>query len=167
MNRPADETDGRHDFDFLTGHWRVANRRLDDPFDEAGASWSAFESDVESRPILAGLGNIDTYSIAHFPGVGPFQGFALRLFDADMRLWRIWWASSLGGGRLDNPVAGRFVDKVGRFEGDDVVRGRAVRVRYTWGDIGPTSARWEQGFSFDEGETYTVNWIMQFSRRGT
>ncbi|MCH5670484.1 hypothetical protein [Streptomyces gilvus] len=40
----------------------------------------------------------------------------------------------------------------------------AVRVRYVWAGVSPTSAHWEQAFSVDGGRTWVTNWIMGFSR---
>ncbi len=162
--RAGDERDGRHDFDFLVGNWEVANRKLEDPLSQEGAHWLEFASTAESRPILGGLGNVDTYVIAEFPGRGRFHGFALRLFQPTTGLWRIWWASTGGDGRLDMPVVGRFEDGQGRFECSDVVGGRAVAVRYDWTDITPSSARWEQAFSVDGGQSFVTNWVMRFTR---
>ena len=156
--------DGRQDFDFLVGRWRIANTKLVDPLGDEPAAWVEFDSAAESRPILGGLGNCDSYLAPDFPGRGLFHGFALRLFDPEERLWRIWWASSVGGGELDTPVVGRFDDGLGRFECDDVLGGRAVRIRFRWSDITATSARWEQSFSFDGGGTFAPNWVMAFSR---
>ena len=39
-----------------------------------------------------------------------------------------------------------------------------IRTRYIWGNITPTSARWEQATSKDSGRTWETNWIMQFQR---
>ena len=154
MTSGAEQRDGRGDFDFLAGSWRVRNRVLRE------AEWIEFESEAESRPILGGLGNIDTYRVPDFPGRGEFHGFALRLYDPTTDTWRIWWASTVAPGRLDPPLAGRFVEGEGHFEGDDDVDGRPITIRFKWSDLTPTSARWQQSFSFDEGRTFTCNWVM-------
>jgi hypothetical protein len=156
--------DGRNDFDFLHGHWHVANRKLRDPFDSA-SDWLEFPARVETRPILNGLGNLDTYLAPDFPGRPHFEALALRLFDIDNRLWRIWWASTTGGGRLDTPLVGGFQDSVGVFECDDTLAGRKLKVRFEWTNITSASARWQQSFSFDGGQTWQPNWIMDWKRR--
>jgi hypothetical protein len=155
--------DGRHDFDFLHGRWEVENRKLRDPFESKG-EWLEFPAQVETRPILQGLGNVDAYSAPDFPCRPQFEALALRLFDAVNGVWRIWWAPA-GGGRLDTPLEGRFDDAVGVFECDDVVAGRELKVRFDWSDITSSSARWQQSFSFDGGETWKPNWTMDWRRR--
>jgi hypothetical protein len=154
---------GSADFDFLFGEWDVSNRKLADPLALSG-EWLEFASTAQTRPVLGGLGNIDTYSAPSFPNRPGFEGFALRLFDHEHELWRIWWASTIGGGVLEPPVSGAFNQGEGRFEGDDVFAGRDVRVRFDWTDITETSARWEQAFSFDGGTSFETNWIMQLTR---
>jgi hypothetical protein len=158
--------DGRADFDFLFGSWRVLNRRLADPLAEGG-EWQEFESSVVTRPILGGLGNFDLYAAPSFPGRPWFEAVALRLFDPEHELWRLWWASTIGGGLLDPPVTGRFDQRRGEFEGDDVFAGQPVRVRTNYwneNEKAPASARWQQAFSFDAGESFETNWTMQWTR---
>ncbi len=156
--------DGRHDFDFLHGRWEVKNRKLRDPFDDE-REWLEFQAAVETRPILHGLGNLDTYSAPDFPGRPQFEALALRLFDIDNGLWRIWWASTVGGGQLDTPLIGRFQDGLGVFECNDMFAGREIKVRFDWSDIASSSPRWQQSFSFDGDATWQPNWIMDWKRR--
>jgi hypothetical protein len=159
----SQELDGRHDFDFLLGRWRIANRKLEDPFAE-DSSWLEFDSSLEVQEILGGLGNCEKYLAPEFPGRGRYHGFGLRLFDPGEKVWRIWWASTVGEGQLDEPVVGRFEDGVGQFECHDTIDGREVEVRYQFTEITPSSARWQQSFSFDGGRTFEPNWIMELTR---
>lgn len=151
-------------FDFLFGRWTVANRKLRDPLSAGATEWDEFTATAETRPIPGGLGNIDAYSAAEFPGRGEFHGMALRLFDRSDEVWRIWWASSASGGTLDTPVVGRFLDGHGVFECDDVIAGRELRIRYEWNRVSDTEAHWQQSFSFDHGDTWEPNWMMAWHR---
>ena len=87
---------------------------------------------------------------------------SLRLYEPATELWAIYWASTLNP-RLDPPMVGRFDDGVGVFEGDDVHDGTPITVRFTWDEITPSTARWQQFFSVD-GTTWEKNWVMQFRR---
>ena len=149
------------DFDFLPGRWRVANRKLVNTLDPACTEWTEFEATSEARAILGGLGNID-----HFRAEGEdYEGFSLRLFDPEDDVWRVWWSSTARPGRLDPPVEGRFGgDGRARFECDDVLEGVPIRVRFDWSDITDASARWEQAFSFDGGDSWQSNWVMLLTR---
>ena len=157
----AAPADGRADFDFLFGTWRVGNRRLADPLDPA--SWLSFETVAVARPLLGGLGNTDSYDS------GPdadFHGITLRLFDPGSRLWRIWWASTSRPGHLDPPMEGRFDGAHGVFHGRDVVAGAEADVRFDWHVDAPGRARWRQSFSHDSGATWTTDFTMDFVRTG-
>jgi hypothetical protein len=87
----------------------------------------------------------------------------LRLYDPAERLWRIWWSSTRVPGRLDPPMSGGFDGEHGVFFGDDVVNDRPIRLRFDW-YAETASPRWEQRFSFDNGKTWILNWVMTFTR---
>ena len=67
-------------------------------------------------------------------------------------------------GKLEPPVVGGFQDGVGIFEGNDVLEGRPIRVRFIWSEITKNAALWEQEFSDDAEKTWEKNWIMRFKR---
>jgi len=159
------DKDGRHDFDFYFGAWRIANRKRVNMVVPGDDEWVEFEATSEARPIIGGLGNIDTYSAPDFPDRPGFEAFTLRLFEPQTALWRIWWASPANTGALDAPVVGRFEDDgIGRFECDDIVLGVHVRVRYEWTVIDEDTLKWEQCFSFDGRRTWESNWVMDSTR---
>jgi len=64
----TDTNDGRQDFDFLFGEWRIANRKRANPLAEGDTEWQHFESRAVTRPIFGDQGNFDTYSARAFPG---------------------------------------------------------------------------------------------------
>lgn len=158
--RTADD-DGRADFDFLMGTWRITNRKLVDPLRPDSSEWTEFTTVAVARPLLGGLGNTDSYE-----GTGdvPFDGFTVRLFDPASRTWRIWWASTRNPGHLDPPLEGRFVGGHGVFHGTDTVGGADVHVRFDWHVEQPDRPRWTQSFSRDGGDTWSANFTMEFER---
>ncbi|PPK94577.1 hypothetical protein CLV92_10780 [Kineococcus xinjiangensis] len=160
----APPADGRADFDFLFGDWQVRARRAHDMLDPRCDDWHEFLMTQRARPLLGGLGNTDSCETATGPDGQPFVGFSLRLFDPRDRTWRIWWASNRNPGHLDSPLAGRFEEARGLFHGRDRIDGRDVDVRFEWTVTGPATARWEQAFSLDDGETWFTNFTMAFVR---
>lgn len=158
--------DGRHDFDFIFGRWRVSNRKLLDVADPACEEWIEFAAESEAFPVLDGFGHVDRIYVDDSPATGRFEGFTLRLFDPGSETWRIWWSSTRAPGLLDPPVEGRFVDRHGIFECEDEIAGRSVGVRFEWLVDDPDSPRWQQSFSYDAGATWKLNWTMALSRLG-
>jgi hypothetical protein len=115
------------------------------------------------RTIMDGYGNVDDNFLG-LPG-NPYHGVGLRAYDPKTGEWAIWWVDSrMPHNPLDPPVKGRFVDGVGTFYSDDTLRGKPIRVRYTWSHITPRSAQWEQAYSPDGGTTWETNWHMDFER---
>jgi hypothetical protein len=154
---PATE-DGRADFDFLHGDWRVQHRLLK----RRGAGceeWDVFEGTVDCRALMDGLCNIEEHDL----GARGTKAVGFRCFDIARRTWAIYWVSSTDG-LLGEPVFGGFEAGVGRFYGVDLDAGRPVKVAFVWKDITPTSAHWSQAFSYDDGKTWEMNWQMAFTR---
>ena len=157
--------DGRRDFDFLFGSWRVLNRRLASVLLRRDCTdWVEFESTAETRPILDDLGNIDDYRAPAFPAGRALAAVTVRLFDPTTRLWRIWSASTNRPGQIDPPVVGRFTNGRGQFFCAQELHGELIRVRFEWRDITSMSARWEQAFSYDQGGSWETNWTMDLTR---
>lgn len=156
--------DGAHAFDFIHGRWTVHNRKLRDNTDPGCTEWVEFEGTSHAFPVLTGVGHVDRIVVPD-PADGPaFEGMTLRLFDPAEETWRIWWSSTRAPGRLDPPMSGRFDGDHGVFFGDDVVNGRGIRLRFDW-YADRAAPRWEQSFSFDGGQSWTLNWVMQLSAR--
>jgi hypothetical protein len=160
MKAIASSESSAHDFDFWTGTWRGRNRRLRERL--AGCDeWDEFEGTCVARPLLAGLGNMDEFRTDY---QGGLVGLSLRFFDSESRLWSIYWTDTRRSGLLEPPVVGSFSGGIGVFECDDTFDGRPIIVRYRWSDVTAATARWEQSFSEDGGETWETNWTVEHSR---
>jgi hypothetical protein len=158
MNTP-EKCNGRRDFDFYFGRWKIHNERLRERLIGSN-DWEKFEAVQECTPILGGVGNVDNFET---DWNGGFRGMTLRLFNLDTRQWSIYWASNRSG-VLEPPVVGGFINGVGEFYGRDQHKGIPVIARFIWSGIGPTNATWAQAFSIDEGKTWETNWIMRMTR---
>jgi len=151
---------GTGDFDFFIGEWDGVQRRRKAWLADCD-DWYEFATTTRCWSVFGGAGNIDEI---HAPDQG-FSGLTVRLLDQATGDWSIYWANSRDGVLGLPPVTGRFEDGVGRFYADEVLAGRSIRTRFTWSDITPDSARWEQAFSPDGGATWEANWISEFRRR--
>ena len=154
------ENDGRNDFDFLIGSWKVHHRRLVERLKES-VDWEEFEGDTVDRKILDGLGNMDE-NILH-RNTGPLHAISLRLFDPGSREWSIFWSTNLTG-TMDVPMIGGFKGGRGEFYSQEVFDGQHIYNRFIWSKITANACQWEQAFSTDGGKTWETNWIMEFER---
>jgi hypothetical protein len=155
------------DFDFLIGTWHTRQRRLKRRL-QGCDEWEVFDATSRVQQLPGGVANFDTLvAEAWRPG---WVGMSLRVFDPRTDLWSIYWITNDGGGidaasgQLSPPVVGRFAGDEGLFAGEDLFEGRPIRVRYRWLRQGPDRARWEQAFSADRGQSWEVNWVMDFER---
>lgn len=150
-----------HDFDFLHGQWRVEHHRLRERL--CGCTdWERFNGTCTAWPVLGGQGNVDD-NLLHLPG-GSYRAATLRTHNPHTGRWSIWWLDGRQAHQLDVPVVGHFDRGVGTFFAEDVLDGRAIRVRFRWTETQTASPLWEQAFSADAGRTWEANWTMRFHR---
>ncbi len=154
------ETDGRNDFDFLIGTWKVHHRSLRERL-KGSTTWDEFEGTMIDKKILDGLGNLDENLI--YRETGPVHAITLRLFDPKSQEWSLYWAASMNA-ILDVPMIGGFKDGRGEFYSQEMFEGRHIFSRFIWSKITESSCQWEQAFSADGGKTWETNWIMEFER---
>lgn len=145
------------DFDFLEGKWKVHNRKLKTRLKNC-SEWSEFESALHMRKVLAGIGNVENY-YAIFDGKA-FEGMAVRLFNAETRLWTIYWMDSNVGTMDEHPVTGSFENAVGKFYTNNIFNGKEIVMLYQWDAANPQQPKWSQAFSIDNGKTWEWNWEM-------
>ena len=154
------ENDGRNDFDFLIGTWKVYHRLLTQRL-KGSTDWVEFEGNTVDRKILNGLGNMDENTI-HMKN-GPVHAISLRLFNPASKEWSIHWSTDRMG-VLDIPMIGGFKDGLGEFYSQETHDGMHVYSRFIWSNITGDSCQWEQALSEDGGKTWETNWIMEFKR---
>ena len=154
------ENDGRNDFDFLIGTWKVYHRMLTQRL-KGSTEWIEFEGETVDRKILNGLGNMDE-NIIHMKN-GPVHAITLRLFNPASKEWSIHWSTDRMG-VLDIPMIGGFKDGRGEFYSQETHDGTHVYSRFIWSKITADSCQWEQALSDDGGQTWETNWIMEFKR---
>lgn len=152
--------DGRADFDFIVGNWKVANRRLKERL-KGSNSWEEFEGTSVARKVLGGLGNMDEFTLDRESA--RVQGITLRLYDPRSQQWSLYWADSVSG-ILQTPTIGQFENGRGEFYAQETFEGKSIFVRFIWSNITETSCHWEQAFSADGGVTWETNWLMDLKR---
>ncbi len=160
MSETLHSESGARDFDFLMGSWRVHNRVLRKQ-PTGRTEWEEWEATSVARPLLDGLGNEDEFRADYGAG---FVAMSFRFFNPETRLWSIYWVDSRYCGVLGPPVFGSFTGDGGVFEGTDTFEGKPYLVRYCWSGVTTPTPKWEQSFSEDGGETWDLNWVMEFTR---
>ena len=154
------QNDGRNDFDFLIGKWKVHHFRLKERLKDC-TEWEEFEGEGIARKILNGLGNMDE-NILHRAS-GDVHAITVRLFDPKSKEWSLCWSAE-GAGTFDVPMIGGFNNGRGEFYAQEIFEGRHIFSRFIWSEIEANACKWEQAFSIDGGKTWETNWVMTFER---
>ena len=160
----ASATSSQNDFDFLVGKWVMYHRRLNKRLENC-KDWTEFKSTDENHKILYGIGDVDSYYTNEMPGPGgtpgdgkPFEGFTLRLFNQNTKLWSLYWVASTTA-VLDPPVVGSFENNIGHFFCKDTYNGKKIIVVFRWDARDKNRPVWSQAFSADNGKTWEWNWF--------
>jgi predicted methyltransferase len=148
------------DFDFELGTWRTHLRRLVHPL-TGSSTWVEYDGSSVIRPVWSGRANLVELDVSG--PAGHVVGLSLRLYDPEARTWSLNFASAAGG-TMAVPAIGEFKDGRGEFFDHEPYDGKQIFVRSVISDITPTSYRFEQAFSENEGKTWETNWVAVDTR---
>ncbi len=155
--------DGAHDFDFLIGDWKAHVRRLPDRL-VGSTDWIEYDGISRHKKILDSNANFEEFEVDSPEKHLHIKAQTLRLYNPVSHQWSI-YLIDVDNGTLGLPATiGQFTGRRGEFFDQEDYKGRAILVRFVWLDISPHSARMEQSFSPDGGNSWEVNWICELSR---
>ncbi len=150
-----------HNFDFLVGKWNVLNRRLKDRMNDCD-EWTEFTAEMETKPILNGLGIMDEMKSAHFGD--NFIGLSIRILNPVSNEWKIFWADTANPEiGLKEQVVGKFENGVGKFFGKEDYKGKEYNLRFLWKKETADTAQWEQAYYNEASQVWETNWTMLFT----
>jgi hypothetical protein len=152
--------DGQHDFDFEIGTWKTALSRRLRPL-TGSEEWVEYEGTTVVREVWGGRANL--VELVAEGAAGRIEALSLRLYRPDTGQWSLNFASSRSG-EMSPPSVGAFANGRGEFYNRETLDGRPILVRFVISDITPTSCRFEQAFSADDGKSWEVNWIAVDTR---
>jgi hypothetical protein len=160
--RQGDDLSGLHAFDLRAGCWIFHNHVLKERLAN-NHDWFDYDGVQHLWITMGGYGNMDDNELRRPDGT--YYGLTVRTYDPKTGTWSIWWYDGRDpAATLDPPVKGRFKDGVGTFYSGDTLRGKPIKVRFTWSSITATAAHWEQAFSGDGGKSWETNWTADFSK---
>jgi hypothetical protein len=158
--------DGSHDFDFLIGDWKAHVRRLPDRL-VGSTKWIEYDGISNHRKLLDSNANFEEFEVRNAAG-DHLKGQTLRLYSPESHQWSIYLLDVNNGVLSNPPQVGQFTNAPdgsrGEFYAQDAWKGRSVYIRYVWLNLSPKSARMEQSFSADGGQTWELNWICELTR---
>jgi hypothetical protein len=155
--------DGRHDFDYLIGSWKIHLKRLVNPL-TGSKQWVEFDGKVTCQKIWDGRGELEQFDVDSPQKHIVIHGLTIRLYDGKTRQWHIYWSNADRGVIDWPPVAGHFTNGRGEFYDQEDHDGKPILVRYLWTRTDTTSPHFEQSYSADWGKTWEVNWVTDQTR---
>lgn len=150
------QRDAQHDFDWDIGSWRVHARRLLQPL-AGSTAWAEYDGTDVVRRVWDGRANLGEVELDG--PAGHLEFLTLRLYNPQTRQWSMNISSSATG-VLSPPAVGRFEGQRGVFLDREDYDGRSILVRFEVSVLTPTSCRFEQAFSADDGRTWELNLVV-------
>ncbi len=148
------------EFDFWIGEWDLDNLRLQ----EDGSWLNTGSATNRVFPVAGGCGVVELWD--GYLGNSHIRGFSVRSYDPAKEKWVLvlnWPQQNRAGfGTLEGVFTHGRGDFIQEGQTSD---GRTQTTRYSFADIGPDSFRWNDGTSFDGGQTWRTAWIMEFKKR--
>jgi hypothetical protein len=160
LPRVGQKHDGQRDFDFNIGTWKTHVSRLQNPL-TGSTTWVEYDGVSVVRELLHGHASL--FELTADGPAGRLEGVGLRLYNPQSRQWSLNWANGKTG-VLGVPTIGEFKDGRGVFVDQEPFNDKVILVRNSFMDVTANSARFEQTFSDDGGETWETNWVMTFTR---
>jgi len=148
------------DFDFEIGTWHTHLKRLDHPL-SGSTNWVEMDGTSVIRKVWDGRANLVELEVSG-PG-GHVEGLSLRLYNPATKTWSLNFANARMG-TMTAPTVGSFKNGRGEFYDHEDYEGRTVYVRGVFSEITPSSYKFEQAFSLDEGKTWELNWVAVDTR---
>ena len=150
-----------HDFNFLLGKWTVLNRRLKERL-KSSNEWVEFQAEMETKPILNGLGLMDEMKSSYFGE--EFIGLSFRMINPVSNKWTIYWADTANPEiGLKEQVVGEFKNGIGEFYGKEIYNDEEVKLRFIWKKPSEVTATWEQAYYDETRKEWETNWTMLFT----
>ncbi len=153
-------TEPQHHFDFNFGSWKTRVSRLQHPL-SGSTTWMEYEGTSSITKVWNGRASL--FELQVMGPAGHIEGVGLRLYNPDSHQWSLNWANS-NDGTMTRPLFGEFNEGRGQFMDQEQFGDRMIFVRNGFSEIAPTSSRFEQAFSDDEGKTWETNWVMTFNK---
>lgn len=147
---------GPGDFDFLTGEWKIKIRKFDTTGPDGKKERDACAT---VHRVLGGAGSIEELR----NGDGSMWGMGVRVWLPETKQWADHWTAAQNG-VVNPPQMGQFIDGAGVFLLDDVDDGKPLKIKAIWDQITPTSCRWHQVLSRDDGKTWEYGTYMSWTR---
>jgi len=155
-----DMKSSERDFDFFYGSWKVSGKKLKSRLHNS-TEWTPFTATLKCSKILQGAGNIEPFFTKR--NGQDFEAFTLRLFDANTKLWSIYYAYPANT-TLQNPQVGSFKNNIGWFYARDTWEGKDIIIVYRWDRTDPDKPTMCQAFSPDNGQTWEWNYLQSFEK---